>query len=65
MSCGWYPIVSMADISLYVSMVLTGQHGKSHDVVADAVMQRVAGDMGLISSAELLLLQDRAGIQSS
>jgi hypothetical protein len=46
-------------------MVPTGQHGKSHDVVADAVMQRVAGDMGLISSAELLLLQDRAGIQSS
>jgi uncharacterized protein YqgV (UPF0045/DUF77 family) len=55
----------MADIRVYVSMVPLGQHGKSHDVVADAVMQRVAGDMGLISSAELLLLQDRAGIQSS
>lgn len=40
-------------------------HGKSHDVVADDVMQRVAGDMGLISSAEMLILQDRVQVNSS
>ena len=40
-------------------------HNKTHDAVADDVMQRVAGEMGLVSSAELLLLQDRATIRSS
>lgn len=40
-------------------------HGKSHDVVADDVMHRVAGDMGLISSAEMLILQDRVQVNSS
>jgi hypothetical protein len=34
-------------------------------VVADDVMQRVAGDMGLVTSAELLILRDKAGVQSS
>jgi len=37
---------------------------KPHDVVADDVMQRVAGDMGLINSAQLLTLQERATIRS-
>lgn len=46
-----------------------GQHhgggGRSHDVVADDVMQRVAGDLGLVTSAELLILRDKATINSS
>jgi hypothetical protein len=42
-----------------------GNHGhKPHDAVADDVMQRVAGDMGLIDSAQLLLLQERATVRS-
>lgn len=40
-------------------------HGQTHDIVADDVMQRVAGDMGLISSAEMLILQDRVKVNSS
>lgn len=41
-----------------------GHHG-AHGEVADDVMQRVAGDMGLISSAELLMLRDKAKVNST
>jgi hypothetical protein len=47
------------------SFFLDAGNDKSHDVVADDVMQRVAGDMGLVTSAELLMLRDKAGVQSS
>lgn len=36
-----------------------------HGEIADDVMQRVAGDMGLISSAELLMLRDKAKVNST
>jgi len=40
-------------------------HNGAHGEVADDVMQRVAGDMGLISSAELLMLRDKAKVNST
>ena len=40
-------------------------HNGAHGDVADNVMQRVAGDMGLISSAELLMLRDKAKVSSA
>jgi hypothetical protein len=36
-----------------------------HGEIADDVMQRVAGDMGLISSAELLMLRDKTKVTST
>jgi hypothetical protein len=41
------------------------QQRSLHDIVADDVMQRVAGEMGLVNSAELLLLRDGAAVRSS
>lgn len=60
---GWPPL----RVPTCVASVAAAHSGNDnvHDVVADDVMQRVAGDMGLISSAELLILKDRAGVQSS
>jgi len=44
-----------------------GQQGGQgvHGEIADGVMQRVAGDMGLISSAELLMLRDKTKVTST
>eukprot|EP00428_Durinskia_dybowskii_P076618 CAMPEP_0170354278 /NCGR_PEP_ID=MMETSP0117_2-20130122/17_1 /TAXON_ID=400756 /ORGANISM="Durinskia baltica, Strain CSIRO CS-38" /LENGTH=326 /DNA_ID=CAMNT_0010608225 /DNA_START=443 /DNA_END=1423 /DNA_ORIENTATION=- len=45
-----------------------GVHGlesKSHHVVADNVMQHVAGELGLVTSAEVLKLRDMAHVQTS
>lgn len=49
-------------ITTYAAVSGFGGGAYSHDVVADDVMQKVVKEMGLINSAELLLLKDKAAL---